>query len=501
MPEDGRAFESFGEDPVLAADMGVADIEGIQSHQVMAQAKEFAVYSQETDRGALDNQVSDRPLEELYLRPFEAAVKQSHVASLMCAYPQLNGVYQCQDASILGLLDQWGFTGFVRSDLGAVHDPAAAIEAGTALIKPATVAGLTTSMSPGPPVGADHRPGGRACARHHVRLRRDRSRSDRCPWRPGRLPRARRRWPARWRHEPPSYCRTMGASCHCRRPPDRSVAVIGADAERDPVTTGFGSSRVEAPFVSTPLDAIRLRAGKTADVTYSPGGSTTAPLPPVPPEVLTPASGQGHGLTLTLVRAGPEATYTQTVQPTVDTSIRPYPGGGNSLLHAAGPDAPVEVRRAGGLTQQVFGSSSSIGGRRTLGGSLSERATRSDVVLPPGWTDVDATWTGTLTPPKTGDYTFSLQGSGASQLLVNGAPAVSDPLSHVLGRWSQTIPLTAGQPVSIEVIWDPFDTFHHQGLPTVVASSLTLGWKYVSNAIADAVAAAAPGQGRRGLRR
>jgi beta-glucosidase len=67
---------------------------------------------------------------------------------------------------------------------------------------------------------------------------------------------------------------------------------------------------------------------------------------------------------------------------------------------------------------------------------------------------------------------------------------VSDPLSHVLGRWSQTIPLTAGQPVSIEVIWDPFDTFHHQGLPTVVASSLTLGWKYVSNAIADAVAAA-----------
>ncbi|MGB7050861.1 MAG: glycoside hydrolase family 3 N-terminal domain-containing protein, partial [Acidimicrobiales bacterium] len=110
VPEDGRAFESFGEDPLLAADMGVADIDGIQSHRVMAQAKEFAVYNQETDRGALDDQVSDRPLEELYLRPFEAAVKRGHVASVMCAYPQLNGAYQCQDASLLGLLDQWGFT-------------------------------------------------------------------------------------------------------------------------------------------------------------------------------------------------------------------------------------------------------------------------------------------------------------------------------------------------------------------------------------------------------
>ena len=125
-----------------------------------------------------------------------------------------------------------------------------------------------------------------------------------------------------------------------------------------------------------------------------------------------------------------------------------------------------------------------------MGGSLSERATRSDVVLPPGWTDVDATWTGTLTPPKTGDYTFSLQGSGASQLLVNGARPCPTRSATSLGRWSQTIPLTAGQPPVIEVIWDPFDTFHHQGLPTVVASSLTLGWKYVSNAIADAVAAA-----------
>ncbi len=488
VPENGRAFESFGEDPVLTADMGVADIDAIQSHQVMAQAKEFAVYSQETDRGALDDQVSDRPLEELYLRPFEAAVKRGHVASVMCAYPQLNGAYQCQDAALLGLLDKWGFTGFVRSDLGAVHDPAAAVSAGTSLIKPASVAALTTSVRHGllsvpavdgavasvlatmftygvigrDPTGA---PGDSVDTPEHATV--------------ARLVAARAA----------VLLQDHGGVLPLSVSRDHSVAVIGADGERDPVTTGFGSSRVDPPFVSTPLDAIRLRAGKTTHVSYSAAGSTTAPLAPVPPAVLTPASGPGHGLTLTLVRAGSEATTLQTVEPAVDTSIRPYPGQ-NALQHAVGPDAPVEVRQPGGLTGQLFGPSTSIGGRRTLGGSIGQRATRSNLVLPPGWTDVDATWTGTLTPPKTGDYTFSLQGSGASQVLIDGVPAVSDPLSHVLGRWSQTVPLVGGHPVSIEVTWDPFDTFHHQGQPTVVASSLTLGWKYVSTAISKAVAAA-----------
>ena len=102
-------------------------------------AKHFAVYNQETDRGVLDDQVSSRALEELYLPPFDAAVTQAHVATAMCAYPQLNGTYQCQDPTLLGQLARWGFTGFIRSDLGSVHDPVAAIDAGVDLIKPSSV--------------------------------------------------------------------------------------------------------------------------------------------------------------------------------------------------------------------------------------------------------------------------------------------------------------------------------------------------------------------------
>ena len=67
-------------------------------------------------------EVPARALQEIYLPPFKAAVIQGHVASLMCAYPRLNGTFQCQDPAIGLVLQQWGFAGFVRSDLGAVHD-------------------------------------------------------------------------------------------------------------------------------------------------------------------------------------------------------------------------------------------------------------------------------------------------------------------------------------------------------------------------------------------
>ena len=65
--------------------MGVADIEGIQSTGTLAMAKHFAVYNQETDRGVLDDQVSTRALEELYLPPFDAAVTQAEKAGTLTA--------------------------------------------------------------------------------------------------------------------------------------------------------------------------------------------------------------------------------------------------------------------------------------------------------------------------------------------------------------------------------------------------------------------------------
>jgi beta-glucosidase len=122
-PRWGRNFEMFSEDPFLTSALGNADIEGIQSQDVMADVKHFVTYNQETNRDtpADDTIISTRALHEIYLPPFYGAIMQAHTASIMCAYPLLEGVYSCQDPSLLtGLLDdRWDFQGFVRSDSAA----------------------------------------------------------------------------------------------------------------------------------------------------------------------------------------------------------------------------------------------------------------------------------------------------------------------------------------------------------------------------------------------
>ncbi len=122
-PRWGRNFEMFSEDPFLTSALAAANIEGIQSQHVMADVKHFVTYNQETNRETPndDTIVGPRALHEIYLPPFYSSIEKAHVASIMCAYPLLNGVYSCQNSGLLtGLLDDsWGFQGFVRSDGGA----------------------------------------------------------------------------------------------------------------------------------------------------------------------------------------------------------------------------------------------------------------------------------------------------------------------------------------------------------------------------------------------
>src|SRR6266545_3781166 len=98
-PRWGRAFESFGEDPYLAAQMGAADIQGIQSQGPMAQVKHYAVYNQETRRNTTaDNAiVSDRTEREIYLPAFETSVKAGGADSAMCSYSAINGPFACEN--------------------------------------------------------------------------------------------------------------------------------------------------------------------------------------------------------------------------------------------------------------------------------------------------------------------------------------------------------------------------------------------------------------------
>lgn len=127
VPQGGRTFESFGEDPYLDSRIAVADIEGVQDRvhgaHMIANVKHFIANNQESARMSVDEIIGERALREIYMPTFEAAIKEAHSASLMCAYPKVNGAFNCENEPLLtGVLKkEWGFDGFVVSDWGATH--------------------------------------------------------------------------------------------------------------------------------------------------------------------------------------------------------------------------------------------------------------------------------------------------------------------------------------------------------------------------------------------
>jgi beta-glucosidase len=114
-----RAYDLFGEDPLLVGAIGAAQIQGIQSQGVMAEAKHYVAYN-----GGGDVMVGQQALHEIYAAPFADAVKAG-VASIMCSYNKVNGAFACSNPDTLQTLlkQEIGFRGFVVSDWGANHAP------------------------------------------------------------------------------------------------------------------------------------------------------------------------------------------------------------------------------------------------------------------------------------------------------------------------------------------------------------------------------------------
>lgn len=114
-----RSYNTYGEDPVLTGVMGASFIHGVQGEGVMAQAKHFVGY----DTDGADVTIGGQALHEIYVAPFADAV-QAGVSSIMCSYNRINGDQACGNADTLEhiLRDELGFTGFVTSDWGAVHN-------------------------------------------------------------------------------------------------------------------------------------------------------------------------------------------------------------------------------------------------------------------------------------------------------------------------------------------------------------------------------------------
>lgn len=129
-PRWGRGQETYGEDPYLSGRLAVQFIRGLQGDnkqhlKTVATVKHFAVHNgPEPERHSFDAVIDDRDLHQNYLPQFEMAIKTGAAQSLMCAYNRVNGVPACASPKLLNhiLRQDWGFTGFVVSDCGAILD-------------------------------------------------------------------------------------------------------------------------------------------------------------------------------------------------------------------------------------------------------------------------------------------------------------------------------------------------------------------------------------------
>jgi len=271
LPQNGRTFEAFGEDPYLVAQISVAEIQGIQSQGVVANVKHFAVNNQERDRMKLSAVVDERALHEIYLPAFEASIKEGKVSSLMAAYNKVNGIYCCENDELLNqiLKKDWGFKGFITSDFGAVHSTV-----------PPALAGLDLEMPTGIFFGTNLEAAVEAGAVpmsviDDKLIRRFRTMMEygmfdhTTKYKP--IPARKDGMEAREiAEEGMVLLKNNGDELPLNPKRLYSIAIIGPSATNT-VTGGGGSSHVEPLYTVSPLDGIKQRVGSKVKVTLCDG--------------------------------------------------------------------------------------------------------------------------------------------------------------------------------------------------------------------------------------
>jgi len=409
-PLAGRNFECYSEDPFLSARIAVAFVGALQAGGVGACIKHFVANDSEFRRHTISSEVDERTLRELYLVPFEAAVREAGTWSVMSAYNRVNGAYACDNEWLLTtvLRDEWGFDGAVISDWGGTMSTERALGAGLDLEMPGPGSKrgrrLRAALD-GPDGDALHAPLAAAAA-NVARLARRAAEGE--ALNPG-LP----------DDQVDALARRAAAQCMVLLrnegavlpldPATVRIAVIGPNAEQGQIQGG-GSSQVRPHHAISPLAGIRARLGDESRVRFEQGCSRKRYCKSIPKDALTTPDGE--------------------------------PGVGRQVLPPAGSDGPPASPDVVSTFNQRF-----YGG--TAGGS------RQSVVL-----------SATYTPTADGLHTVGLAAAGVARVSIDGAPVVSassddDPGETFFGWGSHeqrgTVELQAGRPVALVCEFDAVD--------------------------------------------
>jgi len=293
VPHGGRNFESFGEEPFLAARIATAYVQGVQSEKVIATAKHFAVNNQEFDRMSVDVKIDERALHEIYLPAFKAAVQEGGAWAVMSAYNRLNGYYCSGNTYLLTdiLKDRWGFKGFVMSDWGAVHSTIPDLYAGTDIEMPADR--YFTAQE----VMAAVNEGSIKASKLNDKIRRmlramfakgyfDQKENDQ-----GALDTPVHRQLARTvAQQGIVLLKNQNNLLPLDKKKIKSIAIIGPNADVA-ITGGGGSSRVDPFYSVSPLEGIKNKLGDRIKIRHARGFPNQIGLTPIAPEYLRPPKG------------------------------------------------------------------------------------------------------------------------------------------------------------------------------------------------------------------
>jgi beta-glucosidase len=367
-PLAGRNFETYSEDPYLAARIGVAYVRGVQSRNVGTSLKHYACNNQEFERMRGSSVVDERALREIYLPAFEAVVKETQPWTVMCAYNRINGVYASRHHYLLTeiLRDEWGFEGVVISDWDANHSIVESVQGGLDIEMPGPAKYYGDFLIDAVNYWQVDEAVIDGTARRVLRMILRSGRMDD----PAALPAGAVNTPehqalARELAEE-SIVLLKNAGDVLPLQGVKRVAVIGPNAAEARIGGG-GSSYLEPPYRVSPLEGLRLRLGDAVQVDYERGCDNFVEPPALKPAYLVPPGGEGQGL------------------------LGEY---------FDGTDLSGEA------------------GARRIDHTVAFWRLR-----PPAEIDADAfsvCWTGTLTTPDTGRHVFKVSGAGICRVYLDG---------------------------------------------------------------------------------